>query len=59
MLDEARSLVDELRKLLETQSDLTQIRESYQRLEAVTFAIAEKMYGGIGGETDEGPIVEP
>jgi molecular chaperone DnaK len=59
MLDEARSLVGELRKLLETQSDLAQIRDSYQRLEAVTFAIAEKMYGGIGGESDEGPLVEP
>jgi molecular chaperone DnaK len=59
MLDEARSLVGELRKLLETQSDLAQIRDSYQRLEAVTFAIAEKMYGGIGGESDEGPPVGP
>jgi molecular chaperone DnaK len=57
MLDEARSLVGELRALLENQSDLAQIRDSYQRLEAVTFAIAEKMYGGIGG-SDEGPAAE-
>jgi molecular chaperone DnaK len=56
MLEEARSLVGELRGLLENQSDLAQIRDSYQRLEAVTFAIAEKMYGGVGG--GEGPAAE-
>ena len=43
------SLAVELRGLLDAQADLAQIREAYQKLEAVTFAIAEKMYGG-GGE---------
>ena len=57
LLEEAQTGVGELRKLLETQSDLAQIRESYQRLEAVTFAIAEKMYAGIG-DSDEGPPAE-
>jgi molecular chaperone DnaK len=50
MLDDARTLVAELRELLAGQSDLAAIREAYQKLEAVTFAIAEKMYGG-GGES--------
>jgi molecular chaperone DnaK len=49
MLEDTRALAKELRTLLETQSDLAQIRDSYQKLEAMTFAIAEKMYGG-GGE---------
>jgi molecular chaperone DnaK len=52
MLDEARALVGELRGLLDRQSDLAQIHESYQRLEAITFAIAEKMYAGIGTGED-------
>jgi molecular chaperone DnaK len=46
MLDDAKALVGELRGLLTAQSDLAAIREAYQKLEAVTFAIAEKMYGG-------------
>ncbi|HEY6462295.1 MAG TPA: molecular chaperone DnaK [Polyangiaceae bacterium] len=50
MLDDARTLLGELRGLLAGQSDLAAIREAYQKLEAVTFAIAEKMYGG-GGES--------
>jgi molecular chaperone DnaK len=49
MLEDTKALATELRTLLETQSDLAQIRDSYQKLEAMTFAIAEKMYGG-GGE---------
>jgi molecular chaperone DnaK len=49
MLEDTKSLAKELRGLLETQSDLAQIRDSYQKLEAMTFAIAEKMYG-TGGE---------
>src|SRR5580700_1394186 len=48
MLDETRALARELRGLLETQADLAQIRDSYQKLEAMTFAIAEKMYGAGG-----------
>ncbi|HEY3819373.1 MAG TPA: molecular chaperone DnaK [Polyangiaceae bacterium] len=55
MLDDAKSLVGELRGLLENQADLAQIRDSYQRLEAVTFGIAEKMYGGAGGSGEAPP----
>ena len=51
-LDSSRRLRSQLwpdlRKLLEEQADLASIRESYQRLEGLTFAIAEKMYGGGG-----------
>jgi molecular chaperone DnaK len=36
----------ELRGLLEAQGDLGSIRDAYQKLEGLTFAIAEKMYGG-------------
>src|SRR5581483_9501930 len=46
MLDDTRALADALRGLLESKADLAQIRDSYQKLEAMTFAIAEKMYGG-------------
>jgi molecular chaperone DnaK len=48
MLDDTRTVAGELRGLLESQADLMQIREAYQKLEAMTFAIAEKMYGGGG-----------
>jgi molecular chaperone DnaK len=50
MLEDTRVVAGELRGLLESQADLLQIREAYQKLEAMTFAIAEKMYGGGGGE---------
>jgi molecular chaperone DnaK len=56
MLDDTRALAKELRGLLESQSDLAQIRDAYQKLEAMTFAIAEKMYGGTGGDA---PPAEP
>ena len=46
MLEDTRALAVDLRRLLESQADLAQIREAYQKLEAMTFAIAEKMYGG-------------
>jgi molecular chaperone DnaK len=49
MLEDTRALARELRGLLEGQADLAQIRDAYQKLETMTFAIAEKMYGG-GGE---------
>jgi molecular chaperone DnaK len=55
MLDDAKALVGELRGLLESQADLAQIRDSYQKLEAVTFGIAEKMYGGTGGSQPPPP----
>jgi molecular chaperone DnaK len=45
MLDDTRALASSLRSHLEGNSDLAQIREAYQKLEAQTFAIAEKMYG--------------
>jgi len=46
MLDDTRMLARDLRSLLESNADLTQIRDAYQKLEAMTFSIAEKMYGG-------------
>jgi molecular chaperone DnaK len=58
MLDDTRAIAQELRQLLESQGDLAQIREAYQKLEAMTFAIAEKMYGG-GGEGGEAPPAQP
>jgi molecular chaperone DnaK len=48
MLEDTKALAQELRTLLKDQADLAQIRDSYQKLEAMTFAIAEKMYGGEG-----------
>ena len=45
-LGQARAQTIELRKRLEEQANLQAIRDSYQKLEALTFAIAEKMYGG-------------
>jgi molecular chaperone DnaK len=51
-LEATKMQTEELRGLLEAQADLGSIRESYQKLEGLTFAIAEKMYGGeaSGGE---------
>jgi len=48
VLTGARQRAGHLRSLLESGSDLAAIRESYQSLEAVTFEIAEKLYGGTG-----------
>ncbi|HXN33759.1 MAG TPA: molecular chaperone DnaK [Polyangiaceae bacterium] len=45
MLDDTSVLASELRSLLETKSDIGLIRNAYQKLEAMTFSIAEKMYG--------------
>jgi molecular chaperone DnaK len=61
MLDDTRALAKELRGMLETQADLAQIRDAYQKLEAMTFAIAEKMYGGEGGDGGggEAPPAQP
>jgi molecular chaperone DnaK len=52
-LENTRVLAAELRSYLENQAELAQIRDAYQRLEATTFAIAEKLYGG------ETPPAEP
>ena len=46
MLDEARALAGALRESLEASGDLRSIRDAYQKLEAITFQIAEKIYGG-------------
>jgi hypothetical protein len=45
MLEDTRALAAALRSLLGGNADLAQIRDAYQKLEAMTFAIAEKMYG--------------
>jgi molecular chaperone DnaK len=45
MIDDTRSLAKGLRQLLEGAGDIGQVRDAYQKLEAMTFAIAEKMYG--------------
>jgi molecular chaperone DnaK len=45
MLDDTRALALGLRGLLNGQGDLAEIRDAYQKLEAMTFQIAEKLYG--------------
>ena len=44
-LDDTRTVAVTLRGLLEKHGDLADIRDAYQKLEAMTFAIAEKLYG--------------
>ena len=44
VLDKARKQAAHLRSLLDTGSDLAQLREAHQTLEAMVYAIAEKMY---------------
>jgi molecular chaperone DnaK len=50
VLEGARKQAAHLRALLEEASDIAQIREAHQTLEAMVFAIAEKMYGPAEGE---------
>ena len=50
-LQTTRLQARDLRSLLEAQADLSSIRDAYQRLEGLTFAIAEKMYGDTGGSS--------
>src|SRR5512140_2349642 len=50
MLDDARQRAKQLRMLLESQADIGTVRDAYQKLEALTFQIAESLYGG-GGDT--------
>jgi len=45
VLDSARKQAIHLRALLDGNGDLADIREAHQTLEAMVFAIAEKMYG--------------
>jgi molecular chaperone DnaK len=44
-LNSARTVANELRARLAEQANTTAIRDAYQRLEAITFGIAEKLYG--------------
>jgi molecular chaperone DnaK len=46
MLDEARDRAGHLRALLEAKAEMGEIRDAYQKLEALTFQIAELLYGG-------------
>jgi len=46
VLEQTKVAAQELRRLLEAQADLASIRDAYQALEAITFSIAEKIYGG-------------
>ncbi|HEY1959475.1 MAG TPA: molecular chaperone DnaK [Polyangiaceae bacterium] len=50
VLEGARKQAAHLRALLEEAGDVAQIREAHQTLEAMVFAIAEKMYGPAEGE---------
>jgi molecular chaperone DnaK len=50
-LDDARDRARHLRALLEAKADLTEVRNAYQTLEALTFQIAESLYGGTGEST--------
>ena len=45
VLEGVRAHLTELRQLLESGGDLVTLRDSYQRLEAAAFQIAESMYG--------------
>jgi molecular chaperone DnaK len=45
MIDKTKECCQRLRTLLDTQGDLTSIRSNYQDLEALTFKIAESLYG--------------
>jgi molecular chaperone DnaK len=45
MLEDTKTLAVALRGLLDGKADLMQIREAYQKLETMTFSIAEKLYG--------------
>jgi len=45
MIDKTGECCKRLRTLIDTQGDLTSIRANYQDLEALTFKIAESLYG--------------
>ncbi|HSQ61748.1 MAG TPA: molecular chaperone DnaK [Polyangiaceae bacterium] len=59
VLDAARQQAAQLRALLDSASDIALIREAHQGLEAMVFAIAEKMYGTAGDEADPADGGEP
>jgi molecular chaperone DnaK len=64
-LESARVVAEELRGRLAEQANTSAIRDAYQRLEAITFGIAEKLYGtsadaaagADAGEADPGETV--
>ncbi len=45
-LDETREAASRLRELVDSQGDIQSMRSAYQDLEARTFQLAEKLYGG-------------
>ena len=45
MIERTRESCKRLRELIDQQGDLTSIRSQYQDLEALTFKIAESLYG--------------
>ena len=45
-IEMARNAAGSLRSALDANADIVQIRDAYQSLEAMTFQIAEKLYGG-------------
>ncbi|MDB4994688.1 MAG: Chaperone protein DnaK [Myxococcaceae bacterium] len=49
LLELTKSQAEALRALLAQGTDLGAIRDSYQKLESMTFSIAESMYGGAEG----------
>jgi molecular chaperone DnaK len=53
-LENARTTAKELRARLTEQANTTAIRDAYQRLEAITFGIAEKLYGAPPAEEEGG-----
>jgi molecular chaperone DnaK len=55
-LQKAKAIANELRARLAEQSDTTAIRDAYQRLEAVTFAIAEQLYAPPEGSPADAPL---
>jgi molecular chaperone DnaK len=55
-LQKAKTIANELRARLAEQSNTTAIRDAYQRLEAVTFAIAEKLYEQPQDSSTDAPL---
>ena len=59
VLGAARQQAAHLRALLDSASDIALIREAHQTLEAMVFAIAEKMYGSTEDAADPADGKEP
>jgi molecular chaperone DnaK len=54
-LQKAKAIANELRARLAEQGNTSAIRDAYQRLEAVTFAIAEQLYAPPEGSSTDAP----